>query len=101
MKRAALILLFLALLLLELWILESFLPYAWRHPISELFDRLFPSQPYPQHDMGLEFEMFFREHPLWRIADYVLTAFLATANAFLISKVWNALRQPLSPPPQN
>src|SRR5579859_5723348 len=64
MKRSALILLFLALLLLELWILESFLPYAWRHPVSGLFDRISPSQPYPPHNIGLEFEMFLRDHLL-------------------------------------
>lgn len=100
MKRAAFILLLLALLLLELWILEGFLPYGWRHPISELYDYLFPSQPYSPHNVGLEFEMFLREHLLWRIGGYVFIALLATANGFLITKVWKALRQPPSPPPQ-
>jgi hypothetical protein len=101
MKRVLLLLLFLALLLLELWVLESFLPYTWRHPVSELFDRVFPSQPYPPHNMALEFEMFLRDHLLWRIAGYVFTALLATANAILISRVWKALRQPPSPRPQS
>ena len=101
MKRAPLILLLLALLLLELWILESFLPYGWRHPISELFEFVFPSQPYPPHNMALEFEMFLRDHLLWRIGGHVFTALLATANGFLISKVWRALRPPPSPTPQN
>jgi len=92
-KRAALVFLLLALILLELWILEGFLPYGWRHPVSELFNYVFPSKPYPQHDMALEFELFFRDHLLWRIGAYAVIAIFAIANGVLISKVWKALRK--------
>lgn len=92
MKHLVLVLLLLTLILLELWFLESFLPYDWRHPISDSFHRLFPPTPYPPHNVALEFEMFLRDHLFWRIASYAITALFAIANAFLISKVWKTLR---------
>jgi len=102
MKRLLLALLLAVLLLLELWFLESFLPYGWHHPISELLNRVFPSQPYASHPrMDLEIEMFLRDHPLWRICSYALTAFLAIANGVLISKAWKALRKLNSGTPQS
>lgn len=94
MKKIFLILLLLALILLELWFLEAFLPYGWRHPVSELFELVFPSDPYPPHHVGLEFEIILRNHPFWRIGAYVLTSLLAIANSVLISKVWKAVRKP-------
>jgi len=93
-KRVLLAFLFLALILFELWFLESFLPYGWHHPVSELFERVFPSKPYPPHDIGLEIEMFLRDHPIWRICSYAIDAAFAIANGLLIFKVWKALRKP-------
>jgi len=40
--------------------------------------------------MDWEFELDFRQHPSHRIAVYLITAVLATGNAFLIAKVWKA-----------
>ena len=100
MKRLLLILLLAALVLLEFWFLESFLPYNWRHPISESWNYVFSSKPYPPHDMNFEIEMFLRDHLLWRIGIYLATALLAIANGTLIRKVWKALRKPPSPPPK-
>ena len=94
MKRATLGFLFLALILLELWFLEGFLPYGWSHPISELLNNILLTKPYPPHDMGLEIEMFLREHLLLRIGTYAATAALAIANGMLMSKVWKVLQKP-------
>jgi len=77
-------------------LLESFLPYTSRHPISEPFDRISPRQPHQRHNIAFEFEMFLRNQLLLRIAGYVFTALLAIGDAILISKVWKALRQPPS-----
>jgi len=77
--------------LLEFILLEAFLPYERTHAISERLDRILQIRAYPPHqEMDWEFELDFRQHPSHRIAVYLITAVLATGNAFLIAKVWKA-----------
>jgi hypothetical protein len=98
MKRSLLLVLVVVLVVFELFLLEGFLPYDWRHPISEQLDRIFPAQRYDPHpNMDWEIETVLRQHPLYRITLYLITAALATGNAFLIVKVWHA-RGRLEPP---
>ena len=97
MRRTLLLLVLIGLFLLELVLLEAYLPYEWTHAISERLDRIFHTEPYAPHQMDWEFELDFREHPSHRITMYVITAVLATGNAFLIAKVWKA-RRSLKPP---
>jgi hypothetical protein len=94
MKRAALVILLLVLVVLELLLLEGFLPYGWHHPIYELFQRIFLGQPYAPHPrMDLEIEMVLRQHLSWRIGFYLGAAALAIANGVLILKASSALRK--------
>jgi hypothetical protein len=94
MKRSLLLLLTTLLVVFELFLLEGFLPYRWDHLISEQLDRIFRVQKYEPHpNMDLEIETVLREHPSYRIALYVITAAIATGNAFLIAKVWKARRR--------
>jgi hypothetical protein len=91
MKRTAFLLLLAGLVIIELLLLEGFIPYGWHHPMSELLNHFFPAPPYEPHaHMDLEIEMVLRQHYSLRIGLYLLTAALATGNAFLISKVWKA-----------
>jgi hypothetical protein len=89
MRRTLLLLVLAGLFLLELALLEA-LPYEYTHAISERLDRIFHTKPYAPHQMDWEFELDFRQHPSHRVAMYVITAVLATGNAFLIAKVWKA-----------
>jgi hypothetical protein len=101
MKRTAFLIVLLGLVVLELLLLEGFVPYGWHHPISGALDHIFPSQEYKPHpNMDWEIEMVLRQHPSIRIGLYLLTAALATGNAFLISKVWKAWRRPKLTSPQ-
>ena len=101
MKRTAFLFVLLGLVVLELLLLESFVPYGWHHPISAALGHIFPVQEYKPHpNIDLEIEMVLRQHHSLRIALYILTVALATGNAFLISKVWKAWRRPKLPSPQ-
>ena len=89
MKRLFLRLVIIGLVAVELVLLEAYLPYEWSHAISERLDRTFHAEPYPPHqNMDWEFELDFRQHPSHRIVIYLVTALLATGNAFLIAKLW-------------
>jgi hypothetical protein len=97
MKRVLLAFLIIVLILLELWLLESFLPSGWHHPIDELLQHIFPLQPYDPHPrMDLEFESALRQHLSWRIGIYLAGVALALGNGFAISKVWSAFRRSAS-----
>jgi hypothetical protein len=94
MKRALLRLALGLLLVLQLVLLEGLLPYEWRHPIADVLDRVFPPQRYEPHpNMDWEIETVLRQHLAFRIAVYLITAVLATGNAFLITKVWRAQKR--------
>jgi hypothetical protein len=94
MRRVLLLVVMIGLLGLELALLEAYLPYEWSDPISERVDRFFHTEPYAPHpNMDWEFELDFRQHPSHRIAMYVITAILATGNAFLIAKVWKTQKR--------
>lgn len=89
MRRILLLLVLAGLFFLQLALLEAFLPYEYTHVISEHLDRIFHTKPYPPHrHMDWEFELDFRQHPSRRVAMYLITAVLATGNAFLIAKIW-------------
>jgi hypothetical protein len=93
MKRAAVLIVLLGLVVLELLLLESLVPYRRHHPVSEALGHIFPSQEYQPHpNMDSEIEIVLRQHRSLRIGLYLLTAALATGNAFLISRVWKAWR---------
>jgi hypothetical protein len=95
MKRTALLSILVLLVLIESWLLESFIPYGWHHPLSELLSHIFPAQEYKPHpNIGWEIEEVLRQNPSLRIGVYLLTGTLAIGNAILISKVWKGLQQP-------
>jgi hypothetical protein len=94
MKRTAFLFVLLGLVVLELLLFESFIPYGWHHPVSWVLDRIFAAQEYKPHpNMDWEIEMVLRQHHSVRIGFYLFTAALATGNALLISKVWKAWRR--------
>jgi hypothetical protein len=100
-KRAAFLFFLSAVILVELILLESFLPYGYPQPIFDQLNRVFPGRTYlPHAHMDLEIETILRLHLSWRIAIYLLTAALVVGNAFLISKTWKAWRLSKPPSPQ-
>ena len=93
-KRAMLVIALAGLFVIEIGLMESFLPYKWQHEIYQQSERIFPSEKYDPHpDMGWEFELDYRQHPSHRVAMYGLLGTLVLGVAYLISKVWRRLRQ--------
>jgi|SRR5436309_14734892 len=101
MKRTVLLFLLLGLAIAELFLLESFLPYGWHHPISEQLDRILPGPKYEPHPhMDREIETVLHQHRSLRIVLYLIIGAVAAGNAFVISKVWKACRRLKPSPPQ-
>jgi hypothetical protein len=82
------------LIIIEIGLLEGFLPYKWQHAIHQQSERIFPNAKYDPHpDMGWEFELDYQQHPPHRVVMYGFLGALVVGVACLISKVWRGLRQ--------
>jgi hypothetical protein len=93
LKRALLLTAFFALIIVEVALLEGFLPYEWQHAINQRSERAFSSQQYGPHaNLDWEFELYFRQHPRQRNIQYAAFGILTLANACLIAKVWQAFK---------
>jgi hypothetical protein len=93
-KRAMLVIVLAGLFIFEIGLLEGFLPYKCQHDIYQRSERIFPSKKYKPHpDMGLEFELDYRQHPSHRVAMYGLQGVLVVGVAYLIARVWKKLCQ--------
>ena len=91
-KRTVLVLALAVLAVVEVGLLESFLPYQWRHAIHQQVDRVLPSDKYDPHpDMDWEFELDYRQHPAHRVVMYGVVAVLATGVGYVIRKTWRQL----------
>jgi len=98
-KKGLLLVTLSGLLYLGAGLLEGFLPYEWRHAIDQRFERIFSRRVYAPHpDMDLEFEMDFRQHPGHRLVEFALLGVLAIGDAYLILRVWRAIRKPPANP---
>ncbi len=92
-KRALLVLALAGLAVVEIGLLESFLPYEWRHSIHQQTERVFPSAKYDPHpDMDWEFELDYRQHPAHRVVMYAVITVLVTGVGYLIAKTWRKFR---------
>lgn len=77
LKRVALVLALAGLAVIEIGLLESFLPYEWSRAIHQQTERVFPSAKYAPHpDMDWEFELYYRQHPAHRFAAYGIVTVL-------------------------
>ena len=94
-KKVALVLALAGLLIVELGLLESFLPYEWRHAIHQQTDRVFPPHPKydPHPDMDWEFELDFQQHPAHRFVMFGIVGVLVAGVAYIIMKTWRKLRR--------
>ena len=94
LKKGLLLIALLGLLYLGGGLLEGFMPYEWRHAIDQRFESIFPRPVYAPHpDMDLEFEMDFRQHPVHRLIEFAFLVVLTVADAYLILRVWRAIRK--------
>jgi hypothetical protein len=76
------------LFIFEISLLEGFLPYKCPQEICQQSERIFTSKKYEPHpDMGLEFELDYRQHPSHGIAMYGLQGVLVVGVAYLIARV--------------
>jgi hypothetical protein len=92
-KRALLVLALAGLAVVEIGLLESFIPYEWRHSIHQQTERVFPSAKYDPHpDMDWEFELDYRQHPAHRVVMYAVVTVLVTGVGYLIGKTWRKFR---------
>ena len=94
LKKGLLLVALCGLLYLGAGLLEGFLPYEWRHAIDQRFERIFPRRVYAPHpDMDWEFEMDFRQHPWHRLTEFAVLGVLTVGDAYLILRVWRAIRK--------
>jgi len=94
LKKGLLLIALLGLLYLGAGLLEGFLPYEWRHSIDQRFETIFPRPVYAPHpNIDWEFELDFREHPVHRLIEFAVLGVLTVADAYLILKVWRAIRK--------
>jgi hypothetical protein len=94
LKRGALILALAGLCVFEVGLVAGFLPYEWRREIHRASQRIIPAKIHEPHpDMGWEFELHYRRHPLQKVVIYILQFALTIFIAYLISKVWQRLHQ--------
>jgi len=92
-KRVALVSALAGLVFVEIGLLESFLPYEWRHAIHQQTERVFPSAKCDPHpDMDWEFELDYRQHPAHRLLMYGVVGVVEAGVAYLIAKTWRKLR---------
>jgi hypothetical protein len=92
LKKAALLTLLCALVVLQLWMFEGFLPYDWPHPISQLADRALPKYD-PHPNLAWEFESDYRQHPVHRVVAYALLGLLNLANLYLVFEIGRRFRR--------
>lgn len=91
-NRVVLLSILACLIVVEVQLLEGFLPYKWRHAIHQQSERVIPSEEYNSHpDMDWEFELDFRQHPTHRVEMFAIVGVLAAAVAYLIVKHWREL----------
>ena len=96
MKRIALFVLLIALLIFELYLCTAFLPTSWQHALNDRIASLL-SQPgdmtpttHPQ--LSAEIDQVLRENLALRICLYPVTLGLLLINTLLIRFVWRRLR---------
>jgi hypothetical protein len=80
----------------ELYICTAFLPSEWQNAIDQSIRRIIPKSPgdwtiITHPALSQEIDQVLREHVWIRIALYILTVLLLTANAFMIRRVWRLL----------
>lgn len=89
LKKGLILLILVLLVLVEMSLLEEFLPYKWRHSIDQQVERIFPSGTYAPHpDLDWEFELDFRQHPWHRAVEYGVLGMLVLVDSFLIAITW-------------
>jgi hypothetical protein len=93
LKKGLLLVTLCGLLVVGAGLLESFLPYEWRHAIHQRVESFFPSPVYAPHpNMDWEFELYFRERPWQRWIGFGVLGVLTLGDAYLNSKAWRAFR---------
>ena len=94
LKKGMLLIMLIGLLYIGAGLLEGFLPYEWRHTIDQRVDHIFHSPTYEPHpNIDWEFELDFREYPRHRLIQFAVLGALTLGDAYLISRVWRALRK--------
>jgi hypothetical protein len=96
MKKVLLITLLIPLVLLEVYLCTTFLPLQWQHAIDSKMPRVLPEShdwtPITYPNLDQEIEQVLREHIWLRIALYVVTVVLLSANTWVIVRVWRLLQ---------
>jgi hypothetical protein len=96
MKKIALIVLLIPLVLFEAYLCTAFLPIDWQHTIYKKIPRVLPEShdwtPITHPNLDQEIEQVLREHVWLRIGLYAVTIVLLVGNAFVIRWVWRFLR---------
>jgi hypothetical protein len=89
LRKGLVLLILVVLVLIEVSLLEEFLPYKWRHAIDQQTERIIPTGTYAPHpEMDWEFELDFRQHPWHRAVEYGVLGMLVLIDSFLIAITW-------------
>ncbi len=96
-KRTALVVLIIPLILFEIYLCTAFLPNSWQRVIDDHTPNLFPQSndwtPITHPLLSQEIEGVLREHIGIRIALYTITVALLIGNALLIRSLWRLSRR--------
>ena len=99
MKKTALTMVLLALVILEIYLCAAFLPSSWQVSIVQFFSHLWPKTfdysvvTHPALDY--EIENMFRNHTELRVALYAVILSVMVGNGFVMARIWKLLVAPL------
>jgi hypothetical protein len=96
MKRTALRVLLLALIVVEIYLCSAFLPAAWQTVIlqglSHISPKKFDYSAVTHPALDYEIEDMLRKNVGLRVALYAVILLLLAGNTFLVTRVWRFLR---------
>jgi hypothetical protein len=96
MKRTAVKVLLLVLIIVEIYLCSAFLPTAWQTAIvqglSHILPKAFDYSVVTHPALDYEIDDMFRKNPGVRVALYTVITLLLVGNTFLVTRVWRSLR---------
>jgi len=96
MKRIALRLLLVVLIIVEIYLCSAFLPTAWQtaivHGLAHILPKTYDYSVVTHPALDYEIDDMLRKNPGLRAALYTLITLLLVGNTFLLTRVWRSLR---------
>ena len=94
-RRTSLVVIFVSLVIFEMYLMTAFLPTAWQHELNErltIHDFAYEQSIRTHPLLSQEIDQALRESLGLRIAVNLAFGVLLTGNTFLVWRVWRRLR---------